>query len=98
MGLVKKKVTPKTTENGTNAAITRLKTAKKVNPKYKQNSPDKVALGKVRFGCFNAALSSPAIAGMQFETMEEYLALVKQAADAGVTYSFQEDYYSSQED
>ena len=94
MGLVKKKVAPKAIENGTSAAITRLKTAKpakKANPKYKQNNPDKVALGKVRFGCFNAALSSPAIAGMQFETTEEYLVLVKQAADAGVAYSFQED-------
>lgn len=97
MGLVKKKETSangagKTAEGGTNAAITRLKAAKPAGkPKYKQNDPDKVALGKTRCVQFQSALESPAIAGMQFNTMEEYLVLVKQAADAGVVYSFQED-------
>lgn len=96
MGLVKKKTAPKTVDTGTDAAITRLKTAKpaangSTKSKYKQNDPDKIALGKVRFGQFQSALESPAIAGMQFNTMDEYLELCKQAADAGVAYSFQED-------
>jgi hypothetical protein len=57
---------------------------------YKQRDFDAEARGKTRCVQFEAALMSPAIAGMQFNTMEEYLKLVKQAADAGVAYSFQE--------
>lgn len=59
-------------------------------PAYKQRDFDAEARGKTRCVQFEAALMSPAIAGMQFNTMEEYLKLVKQAADAGVAYSFQE--------
>lgn len=58
--------------------------------KYKQRDFDAEARGKTRCVQFQSALESTAIAGMQFETMEEYLKLVKQAADAGVAYSFQE--------
>ncbi len=99
MGLVKKKsttVASKKAENGTNAAISRLKSAKpagngaKAKPKFKLRDADKVALGKTRCVQFQSALESPAIAGMQFTTMDEYIALVTQAADAGVAYSFQE--------
>lgn len=95
MGLVKKKTTAvKETTNGISEAIERLKTAKpaanvtKVKPKFKLNDPDKVALGKTRCVQFQSALESPAIAGMQFNTMDEYLVLVEQAAEAGVAYSF----------
>ena len=84
----------KPADNGTGAAIKRLKTAKSAangtKKKFVLKDQNKTALGKVRFGCFNAALSSPAIAGMQFNTMEEYLILVGKAADAGVEYSFQD--------
>lgn len=101
MGLVKTKSKTKTTasktvESGSNAVIARLKTAKpaangtKAKPKFKLNNSDKVALGKTRCVQFQSALESPAIAGMQFNTMDEYLKLVEQAADAGVTYSFQD--------
>ena len=86
-----------TIESGSQAAIDRLKTtapsetAKAIaKVQYKQRDFDAEARGKTRCVQFEAALMSPAIAGMQFNTMEEYLKLVKQAADAGVAYSFQE--------
>lgn len=87
---------PKQAESGTDAAIARLKSSIKsgstdvLPAKYKQRDFDAEARGKTRCVQFEAALMSPAIAGMQFNTMEEYLKLVKQAADAGVAYSFQE--------
>lgn len=84
-------------ESGTEAAIARLKVAPKSETakaiekvQYKQRDFDKEARGKTRCVQFEAALMSPAIAGMRFETMEDYLKLVKQAADAGVAYSFEE--------
>jgi len=93
MGLVKKTAAP-AVESNTDAAIERLKTAKPAvntpNKKFVLKDPDKVALGKTRCVQFQSALESPAIAGMQFNTMDEYLELVKQAADAGVAYSFQD--------
>lgn len=96
MGLAKKTEatavaeTPKA-ESGTDAAIARLKTTKTTDkPAYKQRDFDAEARGKTRCVQFEAALMSPAIAGMQFNTMEDFLKLVKQAADAGVAYSFQE--------
>lgn len=84
-------------ESGTEAAIERLKTsatsetAKAISKvQYKQRDFDAEARGKTRCVQFEAALMSPAIAGMQFNTIEEYLKLVKQAADAGVAYTFGE--------
>ena len=84
-------------ESGATAAIERLSkpkaglsTAKaEAKPAYKARDYEAEALGKTRCVQFEAALMSPAIAGMRFDTMEQYLALVKQAADAGVAYSFQ---------
>lgn len=104
MGLAKK-VEAQTTvaeapkaESGTEAALARLgkpeaeqrRDAAIAKPAYKQRDFDKEARGKTRCVQFEAALMSPAIAGMQFNTMEEYLKLVRQAADAGVAYSFEE--------
>lgn len=101
MGLAKKTETtavaeaPKA-ESGTNAALARLSTPKTETVKavekvqYKQRDFDAEARGKTRCVQFEAALMSPAIAGMQFNTIEEYLKLVKQAADAGVAYTFGE--------
>ena len=82
-------------ESGSQAAIDRLKTVKTedaqaAKTQYKQRDFDAEARGKTRCVQFEAALMSPAIAGMQFNTMEEYLKLVKQAADAGVAYTFGE--------
>jgi len=81
-------------ENGTDAAIERLKTtvAHHETPKasYKPRDFDAEARGKTRCVQFQSALESPAIAGMRFDTMEQYLALVRQAADAGVRYTFGE--------
>jgi len=91
-----------TVESGSQAAIDRLKAtvanaeakgrAEAALPKaqYKQRDFDAEARGKTRCVQFEAALMSPAIAGMQFNTMDEYLKLVKQAADAGVAYTFGE--------
>ena len=80
-------------ESGATAAIERLSKPKlektTANPAYKARDYDAEALGKTRCVQFEAALMSPAIAGMRFDTMEDYLKLVKQAADAGVAYSFQ---------
>ena len=81
-------------ESGTAAAIARLQTAPvqaATAPKYaKPRDFDKEARGKTRCVQFEAALMSPAIAGMAFKTMKEYLALVREAADEGVKYSFEE--------
>ena len=100
MGLKKPEITPvvdkveTTVESGATAAIERLKApkaiAKPVENKYGGRDFAKEALGKTRCVQFEAAVMSPAIAGMQINTMEEYLALVKQVADAGVAYSFQD--------
>ena len=100
MGLNKNKSTtavaeqPKP-ESGTPAAVARL-TAPKAEPAkttgtYKPRDFDAEARGKTRCVQFEAALMSPAIAGMKFETMEQYLVLVRQAAEAGVAYTFGED-------
>lgn len=80
-------------ESGTDAALERLKTTvakHEAKAQYKPRDYDAEARGKTRCAQHEAALMSPAIAGMQFNTMEEYLKLVKQAADAGVAYSFGE--------
>lgn len=79
-------------ESGATAAIARLKTKPAVTekPQYKQRDFDAEARGKTRCVQFEAALMSPAIAGMAFKDMDEYLVLVKQAADAGVRYTFGE--------
>ncbi len=90
---------PMTQDSGTSAAIERLTTfTQKQSVKngytggqtYKQRDFDAEARGKTRCVQFQSALESPAIAGMKFRTMEEYLVLVKQAADAGVAYTFGE--------
>jgi hypothetical protein len=105
MGLVKKgstvvetPATPEITkpESGTAAAIARLQQpapdAKTVAPvKYaKPRDFDKEAKGKTKCKMWEASLQSPAIAGMAFKNMKEYLALVREAADEGVKYSFEE--------
>lgn len=83
-------------ESGTTAATARL-TAPKTTAKapastgaYKPRDFDAEARGKTRCVQYEAALMSPAIAGMKFDTMDQYLALVKQAAEAGVKYTFGE--------
>lgn len=101
MGLAKKATatveeTKPAIESGTQAALDRLKASDtntgdtKTKPAFKQRDFDKEARGKTRCVQFEAALMSPAIAGMQFNNMKEYLALVREAADAGVAYSFEE--------
>jgi hypothetical protein len=85
-------------ESGTDAAIARLQAQGTQPAQQPSNAPkyakprdfDKEARGKTRCVQFEAALMSPAIAGMAFKTMKEYLALVREAADEGVKYSFEE--------
>ena len=76
--------------SGPDAAIERLKAArvKPATPAFKQRDFDAEARGKTRCVQFEAALMSPAIAGLRFDNLEQYLALVKQAAEAGVKYTF----------
>lgn len=77
-------------ESGADAAMERLsKPVAAPKPAYKARDYDAEALGKTRCVQFEAALMSPAIAGMKFDTMEEYLKLVRQAAEAGVAFSFE---------
>lgn len=82
-------------ESGATAAIERLSKPKlekaTTNPAYKARDYEAEAIGKTRCVQFEAALMSPAIAGMRFSDMKEYLALVREAADAGVAYSFQKN-------
>lgn len=82
------------TDSGAAAAIARLQnSAKKETGEaktYTGNSYNDNARGKTRCVQFEAALMSPAIAGMKFKNIDEYLALVAKAADAGVAYTFDE--------
>lgn len=88
---VQDKMADKVPESGASAALDRLSKTKtkETAPTYKARDYEAEAIGKTRCVQFEAALMSPALAGMRFDTMAQYLALVKQAADAGVAYSFQ---------
>ena len=90
MGLVKKETSEIKPESGTDAAIARLQAPKQEATKavYKQRDFDAEARGKTKCVMFAAALGSPAIAGLPFKSLEEFLALVEKAAEAGVKYSF----------
>lgn len=67
-----------------------LDTPKEENRKeYKGRDYDAEARGKVACVAFNAALASPGIAGLQFTNIDEYLALVRKAADASVAYTWE---------
>ncbi len=57
---------------------------------YKARDFDAEARGKTRCVQFEAAVMSPSIAGMKWKSPEEFLAIVKQVADAGVKYTFGE--------
>ncbi len=84
----------KSPESGITAAVERLtapaKEEKQYTAKveYKQRDFDAEARGKVKCVMFEAALQSPAIAGLRFDTLEEFLKLVEKAADAGVAYTW----------
>jgi hypothetical protein len=95
------KVSNPAAESGLNAAVARLNTtkeekaalvAKSAAPTngYKPRDFDKETRGKVKCVMFEAALMSPAIAGLKYRNLEEYLVLVRQAAEAGVAYTFGE--------
>jgi hypothetical protein len=87
---------PSNVESGAAAAVERLKKAKPVETTvaakgYTPRDYDKEARGKTRCVQFEAALMSPAIAGMKFDTLEEYLKLCHRAADYGTSYTFGEE-------
>lgn len=80
-------------DSGTAAAVSRLqKSAKKgvASQSYSGRDFAAEARGKTRCVQFEAALMSPAIAGMKFKNIDEYLTLVAKAADYGVAYTFDE--------
>ena len=56
---------------------------------YKGRDFEAEARGKVACVAFNAALASPGIAGLSFTNIDEYLALVRKAADASVAYTWE---------
>lgn len=68
-----------------------LQTAPIEQPKkeFKGRDFDAEARGKVACVAFNAALASPGIAGLAFTNIDEYLALVRKAADASVAYTWE---------
>ena len=81
---------PAQPESGATAAIERLSKPKaEAKPAYKARDYDAEALGKTRCVMFAAALQSPALAGLRFDDAKGFIAFVKEAADAGVAYSFQ---------
>lgn len=93
------KETPKAetkVDSGTSAAVSRLqKSAEKengvgTNKSYTGRDFNAEARGKTRCVQFEAALMSPAIAGMKFKNIDEYLTLVAKAADYGLAYTFDE--------
>lgn len=61
-----------------------------IGASYKPRDFDAEARGKTRCALYGEALSSPAIAGLRFESLEELLVLVRKAADDGVKYTFGE--------
>lgn len=80
-------------ESGTPAAVARLTTPKVAETKtnvYKPRDFDAEARGKTRCATWNAAMMSPALAGLKFKDIDGYLDLVRKAAEAGVKYSFQD--------
>lgn len=90
-----KEEAPKTetkVDSGTTAAVARLQKSatKDTGTSYSGRDFAAEARGKTRCVQFEAALMSPAIAGMKFKTIDEYLALVTKAADYGVAYTFDE--------
>ncbi len=90
MAMIKQAAAP---ESGAEAALERLSkpVAKaETGPAYKVRDYDAEARGKVRCVMFEAALQSPAIAGLRFDDIEGFLKLVEQAADAGVKYTWEE--------
>lgn len=80
-------------DSGTSAAVGRLqKSAEKGagSQSYSGRDFQAEARGKTRCVQFEAALMSPAIAGMKFKNIDEYLVLVAKAADYGLAYTFDE--------
>jgi hypothetical protein len=78
-------------ESGATAAIERLSKPKAEamqKPKYVPRDLESEAIGKTRCVMFAAALQSPALAGLRFNDVGEFLSIVREAADAGVVYSF----------
>ena len=96
MGLIRKETAAVKPESGTDAAIARLQAPKSTvtgqvtAPVYKQRDFDAEARGKTRCVMFAAALGSPALAGLPFKSLEDFLTLVEKAAEAGVNYSFKD--------
>jgi hypothetical protein len=85
-------IADKQPESGATAAIERLSKPKAEavqKPKYVPRDLESEAIGKTRCVMFAAALQSPALAGLRFNDAKEFLAIVQEAADAGVAYSFQ---------
>lgn len=81
------------TDSGTAAAIDRLTKAQpksETSSGYKPRDFDAEARGKTRCVQFEAALMSPALAGAKWDSIDEFLALCRKAADAGVAYTFGE--------
>jgi hypothetical protein len=78
-------------ESGAEAALERLSKPKaEAKPAFKQRDYDQENRGKVRCVMFESALQSPALAGLRFDDIEGFLALVEKAADAGVKYTWKE--------
>ncbi len=83
-------------ENGVDAAISRLQTQPETKPEpknvgtYKPRDFDAEARGKTRCVMYAAALQSMAIAGTKWKTLDDLKKTIRELADDGVKYSFQD--------
>ena len=96
MGMIKEN----NTDSGVDAAISRLtaqqvdpvlaKTAQYDNKAYKPRDFDAEARGKTRCVMYAAALGSSVIAVSKWKTTDDLKKLIRELADDGVKYSFQD--------
>lgn len=93
--------TTATADSGTAAAVSRLNKKKPETAKSEVTDPsmpptrtkydreqEETARGKTRCQTYCAALMSPALAGMNWETPEKLMDLIRKFADDGLAYSF----------
>lgn len=83
--------TPLVAEKSETAPVTRkLNTGTETeNTKSGGRDYNVEARGKVACAAFNAALSSPGLAGLGFTNYDEYMKFVKKAADESVAYTWE---------
>ena len=105
MGMIKKDTTavveqPNKKESGVEAAVSRLQShpgvaevsavVKSLKKEYTPRDFDAEARGKTRCVMYAAALQSMAVAGTKWKTLDDLKKTIRELADDGVKYSFQD--------